>query len=287
MTYSTLHIIVITVYKINNNEKFYLLFTMATGTAVISISSPLTSYILNTNTAQPTVVVGGGRVYINPGGAAVTGSGTQGITFRVVLPASGLYKLYFTIARASDILRLYSKSGTVLYVLSSSGLETTGNFTIPQDTSVMGNDFSIMITSGASIASNTLTDLFRIGMNAMLTLSSYILNGQITNLLTMQSGETFALTATGVTIQLNRIFTAGTQLPIFRFSANLAGSYQVTSSNTAIVANEVSTSFAAGQDIGDYVDILTTSTSKMPLTLTMTVTNATGELPLNTVVQPL
>lgn len=282
MTYSTLHIIVITVYKINNNEKFYLLFTMATGQAVIGVASVFQLYLLRTSATQGTASVLGGDVsLLTP--ASNTLQTNDAIPFSVNLPTSGLYKVYMGVTRPADTIRLFSPSGVLLATFTTPG----GSFTLPQDTSISGNEFTVIVNIGTNILASTLTNLFHIGLNSFQNLANTILNALISNILTLQSGETFTVTSTGAIIQLNRIFTAGTVLPLFRFTAVLAGSYQVTSSNTSIVANEVSTSFAAGQDIGDYVDVLTTSTSKMPLTLTMTVANATGELPLNTVVRPL
>jgi hypothetical protein len=206
--------------------------------------------------------------------------------FAAHLPTNGVFKLYLQLQRPADIFKLFDSSGNLLTQFTGS---TQIVYQLTRDTSISGNVFPINVSFGTLFPANTLALFFRWGMTQILQLPDFVLDSQIDNLLALDVGETFSQTSNGVIIQLNRIFTAGTALPIFRFTAaSVSGSYQVTSNNAQIVRSDTSvTLFAAGQNIGDYVSVLQTTTNKTPITLTMVISGVGTETPLDLAGIPL
>jgi hypothetical protein len=272
-----------TVYKNDYNKKFYLLFTMATGTGSLGLSSTLVYYMRVNTTTQGAASVTGADVYFIP--PTSSNFANEKIPFTVYFPTEGRFKLYITVSRSTgtaDTISFYDPKGVLLNTFTGTG----GNFELPENTKDSGNRYSLVVNCGTTITFGAYTNLFHIGYNRVMDLSYYVRETVISNLLTLGTGESFTATSTGVVIVLNRIFTVGT-LAIFRFTSNNSGSFTVTSNNTSIAESGLSTSFSANQDIGDYVDILETTIGKTPLTLTVTFANSTGELPTNVIVTPV
>jgi len=256
---------------------------MSNKTASVGISSPLTALITQGSTSQGGTTCNTLDVYLQSNTGLLANLNAY---FAAHLPTSGIYKLYLQLNRAADTFRLYDPTGVLLTQFTT----TTQNvYQLTRDTSISGNVFPINIVLGTLFAGNSINQLFRFGMTQILQFPDFVLNSQIDNLLTLDVGETFSQTSNGVIIQLNRIFTAGTALPIFRFTAGSAsGSYQVSSNNVQIVRSDTGvTNFAAGQNIGDYVSVLQTTTNKTPITLTMVINGVGTETPLDIVGIPL
>jgi hypothetical protein len=241
------------------------------GTSFIGVSSEVLTFV-DTSQANQGVISNANGVVVRL--TPPSGLGPNDIlAFQVRFPPSGTYKVYLNTSGTGTTMIMYNANSVNM---SGTVTNTLSNFTLPETSGVGGNLYYILYSFGPSftLTSNTMSQVFRIGLNGLNTLASYIVGGTPTNLLTLGTGESFTVTTTGMTIVLNRIFNTSTAIPLFQFTALAAGNYQVTSSNTFVIANDPSpTSFIAGQDMADTVIPLNTTTTATPVTLTVTFAN--------------
>jgi hypothetical protein len=249
------------------------------GTATLGISSPHVLSINNNSIiTQAGVSVFGPELSVSsPVALAIT----ERFAYTIRLPERGVFKLYVGAMRTGDSLFLRNMDGEQLATFT---LPAATPYTFLGDTTVIGRDFIMDHLLNANLAVNVRVAAGRYGLSSMTTLQTYVLNGVFQNLLTsMGVGESFTTTSTGLVIVLNRTFTAGEVLPIYRFTSVSSGSLTVTSSNTSIIAGLlVPMSFGESQDLGDTVQVLTTATLPTPVTLTIAIVGVGVEVPLNT-----
>jgi hypothetical protein len=193
---------------------------------------------------------------------------TDYLTYRIQLPKSGSFRIYLQTVNAAHTGVLTNSAGASILNVGSSQT----NALIPETSGVGGSIYTLALTGiGAGVGS--VTNTFILGLNAIQTLSG------IANALMLEGDETFTVNATNIVYQLNRIFTSGSQLSLVQFAITTAGSYQVTSSNPYIIPNGLSTSFLANQNITEVVTVLNSSTTEIPVTLTISFPTAATEQP--------
>lgn len=252
---------------------------MATGTATLGYSGQLQTYIAQKSAPQPTItveaphflIISTVQLYLN----SILGTALK-------FPPSGFYKLYLSLMNTLDTINLYSSTGKLLTTFTF----TSTTYTLPKNTSV-DRDYYITQKLGSDFAPSQYVSVIRIGLSQLLTLTDFVENGIIDCLLTLGPSESFVITSTGVEIHLNRTFTAGTELPIYRFTSVSSGSFQVTSSNVFVIpSDENATFFGTNQNIGDVVNVVNTTSTPTQVTLTMVIAGVGSELPLNTIGYP-
>lgn len=253
---------------------------MSSNTTTVGFKSILSTFLSNMTYTQAEVsVVTCSMLVYTPGQI----NANQNTTAQLQFSENGVYKIYVHYIAADTTLRFYSMAGVELGVLSA-----TGSITLTKDVSELGKTIIIQQTN-SSLYPMGWVNVGVFGFSRMQSLKDFVQNEEIENmLLPMQAGESFTKTSNGVIMQLNRTFTEGTQLLLYRFTAARAGSLYVSSNNPYLVETDpYTTSFTAGQNFGDTVTIKNTTTTPTPLTLTLVIVGVGTEQPLNTRGYPL
>jgi len=248
-------------------------------TCTLGLKTIMQTYMNASSDVQPTVSVLGPILYVYSNGAL-----NAGIAYSLYakLPERGKYKLYVSQMTSGDTIKIVSSHGETLKTVTFPG----GNFLFPNDSSIDPN-FVVQHTLATTVLSGFAL-VARFGLNIIPSLTDYVENGIIDCLLTLGPSESFVITTTGLQIHLYRIFTAGTELPIYRFNSVGGGSFQVTSSNEFVIpSDESATLFGENQNIGDIVNVINSTSTPTNVTLTMIIAGVGTELPLNTVGYPL
>jgi hypothetical protein len=204
------------------------------------------------------------NVLVLQGGSSVYGGNFNGgdvFTQVITFPSSGSYVTYWSGLLTGEVLTVTNKFGAVVVNFTTGG--ATIRYVVPE-TSIFGDNYMVQYNRPTSMVSNTNYNVFTLGINVLPTVSNAV------QALTLLPGESYTNNGSTIVYQLNRTFTAGTTFSLFRYLAENAGTYQMTSSNAFVIPSDPSaTSFIAGQNVTDSVTVVNSTATATPVTLTV------------------